>query len=103
MLEETLQKAFDIVQNLRKHSVLIHCSLGSDGSSVLSSLAQLILDPFYRTFAGFKILIYKEWLFFQHNFVKKSGLLLHGTNGEQANGQVIASDLKASQRQMQQW
>ena len=82
MLEEVLQKAFDIVLNLKRFSVLIHCPNGSDGSCVISSVAQIIMDPVYRTFEGFKTLVYKEWLFFQHNFVKKSALLLSGSNGE---------------------
>ena len=103
MIEEVLQKSFDIVQNLRKNSVLIHCPSGADGSSVLSSLAQLILDPYYRTFEGFKVLVYKEWLFFQHNFARKHALVLHGSNGEPVNGHSIAADMKASQRQMQHW
>lgn len=64
MMEEVLAKAFDIVQNLRRNSILIHCPSGADGSCVLSSLAQIILDPYYRTFEGFRILVYKEWLFF---------------------------------------
>lgn len=96
MIEEVLQKAFDIVQNLRKNSVLIHCPSGADGSCVLSSLAQLILDPYYRTFEGFKVLIYKEWLFHQHNFARKHALILHGSNGEPVNGHSIAADMKAS-------
>lgn len=95
-IEEVLQKAFDVVLTLKRHSVLIHCPTGSDGSCVLSSLAQIIMDPYYRTFEGFKALIYKEWLFFQHNFTKKSALLLYANNGEQANGVVTAADLKTS-------
>lgn len=82
LIEQVLQKSFDIVLTLKKHSVLIHCPTGSDGSCVLSSLAQIIMDPYYRTFEGFRALIYKEWIFFQHNFAKKSALLLYGTNGE---------------------
>ena len=76
MLEEVLQKAFDIVLNLKRFSVLIHCPYGTDGSCVISSIAQIIMDPYYRSFEGFKVLVYKEWLFFQHNFIKKSALLL---------------------------
>lgn len=33
--------------------VLTHCSDGWDRTSQLSSLAQLVLDPFYRTLSGF--------------------------------------------------
>ena len=97
-IEVVLQKAFDIDLGLKKSNILIHCPSGDDGSSVLSSLAQIIIDPYYRTFAGFKTLVYKEWLFFQHNFIKRSALLMQGQNGELVNGQQyssVASDLKA--------
>ena len=63
-IEEALQKAFDIGIALYKFNVLIHCPSGDDGSSIMSSLAQIIMDPYYRTFEGFQVLFYKEWLFF---------------------------------------
>lgn len=58
------------------------------------------MDPYYRTFEGFRALIYKEWIFFQHNFAKKSALLLYGSNGEMVNGQMLSNDIKASRVQM---
>jgi hypothetical protein len=53
---------------------LIHCSDGWDRTSQLSSLAQLFMDPFYRTIHGFTILIEKEWISFGHQFGKRNGL-----------------------------
>lgn len=35
--------------------VLVHCSDGWDRTSQLTSLSQLMLDPHYRTFEGFKV------------------------------------------------
>lgn len=40
-------------------TVLIHCSDGWDRTAQLSSLAQLMLDPFYRTIDGFRVLVEK--------------------------------------------
>jgi Myotubularin-like phosphatase domain len=52
---------------------LIHCSDGWDRSSQLTSMTQLLLDPFYRTLKGFLILIQKEWLSFGHQFGYRNG------------------------------
>ena len=50
------------------HPVLIHCTDGWDRTSQLSSLAQLMLDPYYRTIQGFLMLIQKDWCSFGHQF-----------------------------------
>ena len=39
---------------LRGGSTLVHCSDGWDRTSQLTSLSQLIMDPYYRTMEGFK-------------------------------------------------
>lgn len=35
------------------------------------SLAEIMLDPHYRTIDGFKLLIEKEWLSFGHRFTHR--------------------------------
>ncbi|KFK24900.1 hypothetical protein AALP_AA8G039600 [Arabis alpina] len=55
-------------------SVLVHCSDGWDRTTQLVSLACLLLDPYYRTFAGFQALIEKDWLAFGHPFADRVGM-----------------------------
>lgn len=37
-------------------------------------MAQLCLDPYYRTMVGFRVLIEKEWLAFGHRFSLRNGI-----------------------------
>ena len=68
-LRLVLKCSWDTAQMLRKGiPVLVHCSHGWDRTAQVCSIAQLFLDPFYRTFDGFKILVEKEWNSFGHQF-----------------------------------
>lgn len=66
-----------VVRNIHINSshVLIHCSDGWDRTAQLSSLAQICLDPYFRTMKGFQILIEKDWLSFGHRFLDRCGHL----------------------------
>ncbi|CBN77571.1 similar to CG7697-PA [Ectocarpus siliculosus] len=64
----------------QRSPVLVHCSHGWDRTSQVCSLAQMLLDPYYRTIDGFQVcllvhkhkllevLIEKDWLAFGHPF-----------------------------------
>ena len=56
-------------------SVLVHCSDGWDRTAQLTALAQLLIDPHYRTIAGFNELIQKEWLSFGHKFSDRCSMV----------------------------
>jgi len=56
-----------------KTSIVVRCSDGWDRTPQLTSMAQLVLDPFYRTILGFQILIEKEWMSFGHKFQTRLG------------------------------
>lgn len=72
-----LEGTLIIIKNVHINSshVLIHCSDGWDRTSQLSALAQLCLDPFYRTIRGFEILIEKDWISVGHKFLDRCGHL----------------------------
>lgn len=64
-----LKASYDSAMFIRSGSpVLVHCSHGWDRTAQVCSLSQLFLDPYYRTMAGFKILVEKEWCSFGHPF-----------------------------------
>merc|ERR1712038_949122 len=74
------QVAFHVKYN--RLPVLVHCSHGWDRTSQVSALAQLLLDPYYRTRVGFSCLIEKDFLALGHPFHTRCG---HG-EGRDRNG-----------------
>lgn len=62
-------------------NVLVHCSDGWDRTSQLCALAQILLDPYYRTIVGFQNLIDKDWVRFGHQFAIRMGQGVNNPNG----------------------
>ncbi|KAI9350057.1 Myotubularin-like phosphatase domain-containing protein, partial [Zopfochytrium polystomum] len=78
-----LDGAHMIVQHVHVYNnhVLVHCSDGWDRTAQLCSLAEMCLDPYYRTIEGFQVLIEKEWIAFGHKFSDRLGHLAKDTRG----------------------
>lgn len=74
ILLENISKIAKDMHDFRKN-VLVHCSDGWDRTAEMSSLTQLVLDPYYRTLEGFEVLIEKEWISFGHSFETRCGHL----------------------------
>ncbi|XP_016924212.2 myotubularin-related protein 10-B [Drosophila suzukii] len=54
-------------------SCVLQESNGRDLCCVVSSLAQLLLDPHFRTIDGFQSLVQKEWVALEHPFQRRLG------------------------------
>lgn len=70
-----LQLAAKMVKSMSEGvSAFVHCSDGWDRTSQVCGLAQLVIDPFFRTINGFVDLINKEFVFVGHQFAKRNGM-----------------------------
>ncbi|XP_042215598.1 myotubularin-related protein 3-like isoform X3 [Homarus americanus] len=75
-LSGLLKAAVTVVQAVVREArpVLVHCSDGWDRTPQITALAQLLMDPYYRTIHGFQVLIEREWVEFGHKFSDRCGV-----------------------------
>ncbi|XP_012272966.1 myotubularin-related protein 10-B [Orussus abietinus] len=69
-----LQKAVEASDHLDSGtSVIMQEGAGRDMCCLVSSLVQLLLDPYFRTITGFQSLVQKEWVAAGHPFCDRLG------------------------------
>jgi len=69
-----LKASWDCAKSVVKGvPVLVHCSHGWDRTSQVLCLAQMLLDPYFRTFDGFATLVEKDFISFGHPFQMRCG------------------------------
>ena len=73
------------IVHIESSSVLVHCSDGWDRTSQLVSLAQIILDPYYRTVEGLCVLVEKDWAGMGHKFADRCS----GRGGEDERAPIF--------------
>lgn len=63
-IDSILQSSASIAMDMNENgtSVLIHCSDGWDRTAQVSSISQILLDPYFRLMEGFQVLIEKDWV-----------------------------------------
>ena len=53
---------------------MVHCSDGWDRTPQIVALTELLVDPYYRSMEGFRVLVEKEWLDFGHKMADRNGV-----------------------------
>ncbi|TPX31852.1 hypothetical protein SmJEL517_g04911 [Synchytrium microbalum] len=104
-IRNLIDASLKVVQHVHLYNahVLVHCSDGWDRTAQLTSLAQICLDPYYRTIRGFAVLVEKEWCSFGHKFRDRCGhLCMDASHGGASEGDTSSGSSNSSGNPFQQ-
>ncbi|XP_076683538.1 myotubularin-related protein 10-B isoform X3 [Andrena cerasifolii] len=79
-----LQKAVEACEHLHLGFSVILQGAGTDTCCIVSSLVQLLLDPYFRTVTGFQSLLQKEWVAGGHPFCDRLGHIAKRSSEKQS-------------------
>uniref|UniRef100_A0A8C5P739 Myotubularin-related protein 12 n=1 Tax=Leptobrachium leishanense TaxID=445787 RepID=A0A8C5P739_9ANUR len=73
IVRSCLKKTIEVIEYLDTQiiNIVLKEDTGSDLCCVISSLVQIMMDPYYRTMHGFQSLVQKEWVMGGHRFLDR--------------------------------
>ena len=86
-----------------RRNVLVHWSDGWDRTAEMSSLTQMMLDPYYRTLEGLEVIIEKEWISFGHSFETRWGHLRDDKTKNEKRSEVFIQFLDCTYQLINQF
>jgi len=97
-IQKVLIAADEITQlvSAQREPVLTHCTDGWDRTSQATSLAMILMDPYFRTVRGLCVLIEKEFCSFGHKFAERN---MHELPGDTCGTAHISGGLSDVDRQ----
>ena len=81
-LQMLLSIANQVVERIEESaSVIVALEEGWDITAQVTSLSELLMDPYYRTIEGFSALIEREWLSMGHRFTRRNNHTIDDQTG----------------------